>query len=122
MKTIWNRKAAGVAKKPESKIKAFKIKQTWISRLRKISAQVAIAKIKNYSNPVVFATVVFLRRKMQKTLFTSKRLAKSNLNQNVKFAKLDLTYLDRIIAEHVIHFNRFVNNLAKFVEKSLPSI
>jgi hypothetical protein len=45
MKIIWNRYAAGVAKKPENKIKVFKIKQSWRIRLRKISAQVAIANI-----------------------------------------------------------------------------
>jgi hypothetical protein len=44
--------------KPESKIKAFKINHSGRIRLRKISAQVAIAQIKNYYNLRVFATVV----------------------------------------------------------------
>jgi hypothetical protein len=59
MKTIWKRKAAGVAKKLESKIKVLRIKQSWRSRPRTISAQVAIDQSKNYFNLVVFAINVF---------------------------------------------------------------
>jgi hypothetical protein len=59
MKIIWNRKAAGVAKRLESKIKACKINKLRRSRPRKISVQVAIAQIKTYYNLVVFAMIVF---------------------------------------------------------------
>jgi hypothetical protein len=59
MKTIWNRKAAGVAKKPESKIKDFKINQSGRTKLKTRFVRVVIAQIKNFFNPVVFAMIVF---------------------------------------------------------------